>query len=267
MPSVSELLSLRGRTALITGGAGHIGSVMANALAELGCRIALVDLSAEDTQKTADAISHRYDVETLALAFDLADTSTLQACPAQVAGELQGLDIIIHCAAFVGTTALEGWCVPFPQQSLETWRACFEVNLTSAMALVQSAAPFLKKSGHGSIITVGSIYEHLGPDLRLYEGTSMGNPAAYAASKGGLMQLTRWLSTVLAPDVRVNSISPGGVWRSQPEIFVERYCSRTPLQRMAREDDFIGAAVYLASDLSAYVTGQHIAVDGGFSVW
>ena len=95
----------------------------------------------------------------------------------------------------------------------------------------------------------------------------MGNPAAYAASKGGLLQLTRWLSTVLAPHIRVNSISPGGVWRNQPEQFCKRYKKKTPLQRMATEEDLKGAVVYLASDLSLYVTGQNIIVDGGWSIW
>ena len=95
----------------------------------------------------------------------------------------------------------------------------------------------------------------------------MNNPAAYGAAKGGLLQLTRWLSTVLAPDIRVNAITPGGVLRGQPEVFQERYTSRTPLRRMAIEEDFKGAVAYLASDLSAYVTGQNLIVDGGWSVW
>ena len=121
--------------------------------------------------------------------------------------------------------------------------------------------------GVGSIINMASIYGSYGPDYELYRDTTMGNPAAYAASKGGLVQLTRWLATTLAPAVRVNSISPGGVFRSQPEIFVERYKKRTPLGRMATEDDFRGAIAYLASDLAAYVTGQNLAVDGGWGVW
>jgi len=95
----------------------------------------------------------------------------------------------------------------------------------------------------------------------------MANPAAYGASKGGLIQFTRWLSTTLAPQVRANVISPGGVARGQPESFVERYSARTPLRRMATEEDFRGAVAYLASDLSAYVTGQVLAVDGGWGVW
>jgi NAD(P)-dependent dehydrogenase (short-subunit alcohol dehydrogenase family) len=107
----------------------------------------------------------------------------------------------------------------------------------------------------------------VGPDLRLYEDTTLGNPAAYAASKGGLMQLTRWLATTLAPHVRVNSVTSGGVWRNQPKTFVERYIARTPLKRMATEEDLTGAVAYLASDLSAYVTGQNLVVDGGWTVW
>ena len=102
--------------------------------------------------------------------------------------------------------------------------------------------------------------------MRLYNGTDMGNPAAYAASKGGLLQLTRWLATVLAPDIRVNAITPGGVWRNQHEVFHKRYIERTPLKRMAGEEDLKGAVVYLASDLSSYVTGQNIIIDGGYTV-
>ena len=95
----------------------------------------------------------------------------------------------------------------------------------------------------------------------------MNNPAAYAASKGGLLQFTRWCATVLAPEIRVNAITPGGVFRNQDGSFVERYIEKTPLKRMAREEDFKGVVSFLASDLSAYVTGQNIAVDGGWGVW
>ena len=94
-----------------------------------------------------------------------------------------------------------------------------------------------------------------------------GVPAAYAASKGGLEQLTRWLSTVLAPAVRVNTITVGGVWRNQPGEFHRRYVRETPLKRMAKEEDFKGAVAYLASDLSSYVTGQNLIVDGGWTAW
>jgi NAD(P)-dependent dehydrogenase (short-subunit alcohol dehydrogenase family) len=94
----------------------------------------------------------------------------------------------------------------------------------------------------------------------------MSNPAAYSSSKGGLIQLTRWLASVVAPTVRVNSISPGGIFRGQPDTFVERYIRKTPLARMATESDFSGIVAYLASDMSKYMTGQNIILDGGLSI-
>ena len=125
----------------------------------------------------------------------------------------------------------------------------------------------LRAKRRGSIINISSIYGAVGPDMSLYDGTSMGNPAAYAVSKGGILQMTRWLSTVLAPDIRVNSITPGGIARNQPLPFVERYEKRTPLRRMGREEDFKGAIAYFASDLSSWVTGENLMVDGGWTAW
>lgn len=265
MKRLRDLMDLGGRAAVITGGGGHIGLAMAEALAELGASVALVDVG-EAGDKARD-LSDRFGTPAIALKADLADEAAMRAVPAQAAEALGGLDILIHSAAFVGTSSLSGWVVPFEQQSVDTWRKALEINLTAVFALTQAALPWLKSKGRGSVIMVSSIYGEVGPDMRLYEGTAMGNPAAYAASKGGMNQLARWLSTVLAPEVRVNTISPGGVARGQPQAFVDRYVARTPLARMATEEDFKGAAAFLASDLSAYVTGQTITVDGGWTAW
>lgn len=135
------------------------------------------------------------------------------------------------------------------------------------MIYARGLTPILKSSKGASVINISSIYGAIAPNWELYKGLDMANPAAYSVSKGGLIQLSKWLSTTLAPDIRVNSISPGGILRSQPDEFVERYEQRTPLKRMANEDDFRGAIAYLGSDLSRYVTGQNIFVDGGWSVW
>ena len=133
--------------------------------------------------------------------------------------------------------------------------------------LVHAGREELARSGSGAVILFGSTYGLVGPDFSLYDGTAMANPTAYGASKGGVLQLVRYLATTLAPAVRVNAISPGGVERGQPEQFQERYRARTPLRRMAREEDLKGAVAYLASDLSAYVTGHNLVVDGGWTVW
>jgi NAD(P)-dependent dehydrogenase (short-subunit alcohol dehydrogenase family) len=267
MKSIRELMDLSGRTVLVTGGAGHIGLAMADALAELGASIAIVDLGAEACVTAASSLVDRHGAEAEGFAADLADESVVRELPALVSSKFGGLDVLINCAAFVGTTNLEGWVVPFKDQSVDTWRKAMEVNLTAVFTLTQAATPLLKASGHGSIINVSSIYGVCAPDLRLYEGTGMGSPAAYAASKGGLLQFTRWCSTVLAPDIRVNAITPGGVFRNQNQRFVARYVDKTPLQRMATEEDFKGAVCFLASDLSAYVTGQNLCVDGGWGTW
>lgn len=268
MRSLRDLMDLRGRVALITGGGGHIGASIAEALAELGAAIALLDMVEENCISVSRRVREAYGVRTLPMLIDLSDEDATRSVPARVLDLFGRLDVLVNCAALVGTSELRGWAVPFLEQASETWKLALEVNLTAPFVLTQACAQALKDSGHGSVINVSSIYGVVGPDLSLYgDSGRMGNPAAYAASKGGLLQLTRWLATVLAPDVRVNAITAGGVWRGQPEAFHARYVARTPLRRMAIEEDFKGAAAYLASDLSAYVTGQNVVVDGGWTAW
>jgi NAD(P)-dependent dehydrogenase (short-subunit alcohol dehydrogenase family) len=267
MRKISELMSLAGRTALVTGGAGHIGAAIAEALAEAGATIALTDRQLPELERSAAHIHGATGAMVATFDVELADEASVRGLPARVAAQCGGLDVLVNCAAFVGATKLDGWAVPFEQQQSAAWRAAFEVNVTAAFELVQEALPLLKRSGKGAVINVSSLYGLVGPDWRLYEGTAMANPAAYGATKGALAQLTNWLATTVAPDVRVNAMSPGGVWRNQPAEFVTRYALRTPLARMATEEDFKGVALFLASDMSSYVTGQNIVVDGGWCAW
>jgi len=267
MRTVQELMNLKNRVAIITGGAGHLGSAICESFAEAGADLVIIDLEKNSCEKKARQLEDKYNIRALPLSMDLGNETALKKVPDIVLEEFDHIDILVNCAALVGTSKLSGWSVPFPEQSPDTWRTALEINLTVPFILSQACTPALRESGHGSIINIGSIYGVNGPDMALYEATGMGNPAAYAASKGGLIQLTRWLATVLAPNIRVNALTPGGIARNQPEIFTERYIRRTPLQRMAVEEDFKGAALYLASDLSSYVTGQNLIVDGGWTVW
>ena len=262
-----ELMSLKGRVAVITGGAGHIGSVAADGLAELGASIALIDVDDARGRDVAAGIASRWSAPTAHYAVDLEKPDEILRAVESIRSRFGRVDIVVSSAAFVGTTTLPGWVVPFAEQSAETWRRALEVNLTAPFVLLQALADDLKKSGHGSIVNISSIYGLSGPDWRLYEGTGIASPAAYAASKAGLIQLTKWLATTLAPDVRANAIAPGGVFRNTTEPFLGRYTARTPLARMATEEDIKGAVAYLASDLSSYVTGQCLAVDGGWTAW
>lgn len=267
MRGVRDLLGLGGRVALVTGGAGHIGSTIADTFAELGACVAVTDLDAVRAERVAQTIAARHGVATLSLTAELEDEEAVRNIPSEVVRRLGSLDIVVNCAALVGTTGLAGWAVPIREQRSDAWRRALEVNLTAPFVLIQAAADALAERGVGSVINILSIYGVVGPDESLYAGTSLGNPAAYGASKAALLQLTRHFATTLAPKVRVNAITPGGVARGQDSLFVERYIARVPLGRMATEEDFRGAAAFLGSDASAYVTGQNIVVDGGWTVW
>ena len=265
--TIKELIDLRGRRALITGAAGGLGKVMAATLAELGASLVLVDREDSDFVALSKALTQQWDVKVEHHACDLEQETQRNELIARVNNSGCGLNILINNAAFVGTSDLEGWAEPFESQTIDTWRRALEVNLTAVFHLCQGFTPLLKAGYGSSIINIASIYGLYGPDWSMYQDTQMSNPAAYGASKGGLIQLSRWLATTIAPQVRVNSISPGGILRGQSDSFVRRYELKTPLGRMASEDDFRGAVAYLASDLSKYVTGQNILVDGGWGVW
>ncbi len=264
MRSIAELSRLDGRAALVAGGAGHVGLAVCEALTELGARVAVADRDAAACRRRAAELP---EGSAVAVPADLSDERSARRAIRDAARRLGGLDILVHAAAFVGTTRVAGWAEPFRRQSAKAFDAALRVNLTSAFVLAQEAAPLLAASGRGSVILFSSIYGLVGPDMSLYSGTRMANPAGYGASKGGLVQLTRHLATVLAPRVRVNAISPGGIERGQPRRFQARYRARAPLRRMAREEDLKGAVAYLAGDLSSYVTGHDLVVDGGWTAW
>ena len=260
-------MNLKGRVAVITGAAGHLGAAMAESLAEIGCSLCIVDRPGSRMEDLCERLRAEWKVQAQSFAVDLEQEEQRIALPKQVEQSFGRADILVNNAALVGDSNLQGWGVRFEDQRIDTWRRALEVNLTAGFHLSQLFAPQLRVGGKGSIVNIGSIYGVVGPCNALYEGTTMGNPAAYAASKGGVVQMTRWLSTVLAPEVRVNSISPGGIARGQAESFAQRYIVRTPMQRMGIEEDFKGAIAFFASDLSAWITGENLMVDGGWTVW
>jgi NAD(P)-dependent dehydrogenase (short-subunit alcohol dehydrogenase family) len=264
MKAFSDLSRLDGRVAIVTGGAGHLGLAFGEVLVELGAKVVVVDREQQSCEARAKQLGAD---RALGVAADLSQPSAAAAVVDAASKHFGRIDVLVNNAAFTGATNLGGWAVPFPQQSFEAFDAALRVNLSACFQLAHAARPLLEASGHGTIVNVGSIYGVVGPDMALYAGTPMGNPAGYAASKGGLIQLTKYLATVLAPKVRVNALSPGGIERGQPAQFQERYVARTPLQRMGHEEDFKGALAFLASDLSAYVTGQNLMVDGGWTAW
>ena len=256
---MTDFSSLEGRVVLVTGGAGHIGSAVVDGFLQVGARVAVVDVGAGSVAGP----------DRLELPVDLGDLDAVAGLPAAVVDHFGRLDVVVAAAAMVshGDGEGTGWNVPFAQQDPGLWSAALTVNLTSIFALVQAAAEPLADHGVGSVVLVGSQYGLVGPQPRMYEGMGLDNVACYSAGKAGVTQLARRLSTTMAPEVRVNSLTPGGIRRTQPDEFVHRYEERTPLGRMGVEDDMVGPVLFLASDLSRYVTGHDLVVDGGFTAW
>lgn len=254
-------------TAVITGGAGHLGRAIAELLAARGVRIILLD---KDEAAGISALKHLSEIsggskEHMCLTVDLMDANSFKRLAKEIEDGVGSLDYIVNNAAFYDS--VPGWGVPFEEESYEAWQKVMQVNLLASFFLVQALYPLLKKSSRASVVNIGSIYGVVGPNHALYEDTDMSNPAAYAASKGGLAQTTKWLATSLAPHVRVNMVSPGGIARGQNDQFVERYKKLTPLNRMASENDVAGTVGLLLSDAGSYITGQNIMVDGGWTAW
>lgn len=256
---------MKGSVALITGGAGHIGRAVARSLAMDGCHVAILDKNTQGARELAGELGADFATRTLILDNDLGSKETFSNVAGQIAQNFDRLDFLVNNAAFYDD--MPGWGVPYEEEGYDAWLEVMKVNLLAPFFLVQALTPLLRASPHASVVNVSSIYGVVGPDHNLYEGTVMTNPAAYAASKGGLNQVTRWLSTVLAPDVRVNTVTPGGVARGQNDNFIKRYNKRTPMQRMATEEDIASAITNLLSPRSSYITGHNMVVDGGWTAW
>lgn len=267
MRRIADLLRLDDRLAVVTGGAGHVGLAIGEALVEAGATVLVVDLTSEACEARAAALTRHGPGVGLAHPANITVADDVARLMSRVEEDFGRIDILVNNAALTGASSLTGYAVDFADQTVQAWEAAIAVNLTAAFALSSASRRWLDVSEGASIINIGSIYGQVGPMPRLYEGTRMGNPAAYGASKAGLLGLTRYLATVLAPGIRVNAVAPGGIARDQPEAFAARYRELVPLGRMATEEDLKGVIAYLASDASAYVTGQVVTVDGGWTAW
>ena len=265
MRTIQELLCLNERVACVTGATGHIGKVFCETLLESKIDLIMIDLDENKLQSLRDEFRKKFKTSIDFFACDLSKNEDRLDLIDKL-NKQQRVDILINCAAFVGDSDLRGWSTSFEDQDPKLWETVIELNLTAAFHLSQGLKKMLSENKKGVIINISSIYGFLAPDPLLYKDINMNNPAAYSASKAGLIQLTKWLSSNLAPEIRVNAISPGGIIRNQPEIFIKRYEKKTPLSRMGTEEDLKGALIFLASDLSEYVTGQNIIIDGGLSI-
>jgi NAD(P)-dependent dehydrogenase (short-subunit alcohol dehydrogenase family) len=273
---VMDLFRLDGRVAVVTGGAGIYGTVITTALAEAGARVVIAARGVERCEeKAAELRESGFDARAMPL--DLTSDESLLALRERVVAEMGHVDVLFNNAAGRALgTALEQMERKFALaraemagMSRQMWEGAMSVNASGLFVCSQVFGEQMKSQGQGgAIVNISSIYGMVGPDFGIYNGTEMVNPPDYSFSKGGIINFTRYLATCYAPHgIRVNCISPGGYYTGQPEPFLSNYERRTPLGRMACWNDLKGAAVFLASDASQYITGQNLAVDGGWTAW
>ena len=267
-----DLFSLAGKVVLVTGGAGLLGQVFCQAFVEAGADVAIVDLNKDATDAVAAKIAKPKNQKVIAIECDITSPQSVSKMVHSVVSQLDRIDVLVNNAASKGSN-LDAFFEPFESYSLQTWREVMSVNIDGSFLVAQAVGNQMKKQGGGSIIQTSSIYGIVAPDQRIYQGSeyngrAINTPAVYSASKAAVNGLTSYLSTYwAASNIRVNSLTPGGIASGQNDEFNKKYSNRVPLGRMGEASELVGALIYLASDASSYVTGQNIIVDGGLSAW
>ena len=252
---VKDLLSLRGKVVLVTGGAGMYGKCIVEGLAEADGTVVIASRNAQACQEYADELLAR-DLDVHALRVDQADHGSVVALRDQIEQQFGALNVFVNNSV---ARPMKRYLDP-----LETWAESMRVNATGMFDIVRTMADLIAKTGGGTIVNISSMMGLFGPDFSNYEGTDMDAPPDYFFHKGGMVTLTKYLARKLAPQsIRVNCIAPGGLFSNQPQLFLDRYNKKVPLGRMADHDDIKGVVVFLASQASSYITGETILMDGG----
>ncbi len=274
MTNTLKLFDMTDRHAIISGGAGLLGPVFAEALLDGGAVVHLLDVDSRGLEKSHSTLSETYGDRVFHHVCDITDKAEISRTVKAIE-EVAPVEVLINAAAINpkfepkpdGRYADNG---AFPTYSLENWHRSLEVNLTGMFLLSQSVSDGMMARDRGVIINIASTYGLTGPDQRIYENASDAErffkPVDYSVTKAGALGFTRALATFFQnTKVRVNSLSPGGVDNNLDADFVERYAARTVLGRMARADEYRGAMLFLCSDASSYMTGANLVIDGGWT--
>jgi len=273
---IQEKFDLTGRVAVVTGGVGLLGAEFCKTLAEAGAAVAVVDLNGAAAEKVAAGlVADGY--RAIAAPTDITKPESVNAMVETVVKEFGRLDILVNSAAldpkFDPDAAAKGIAPgAFEDYPLEQWNAALNVNLTGMFLVTQACVKQMNAQGQkGSIINICSTYGLNGPDQRIYikDGKRVAfKPVYYTVTKGGVLGFTKYLAAYYAnTEIRVNALTPGGVFNNHEEYFVKNYSAKTILGRMARKDEMNGALLFLASDASSYMTGNNVVVDGGWTAW
>jgi 2-deoxy-D-gluconate 3-dehydrogenase len=274
--TIQEKFDLSGRVAIVTGGVGLLGAEFCKTLAEAGATVAVVDLNAPASQAAADSLTMG-GYKALAIPTDITQPDSVNAAVEKVISAFGRLDILVNSAALdpkFDPDALNKGITPgaFEDYPLDLWSSALNVNLTGMFLMTQACVkPMIEQGKKGSIINICSTYGLNGPDQRIYvkEGKRVAfKPVYYTVTKAGVMGFTKYLAAYYAgTEIRVNALTPGGVFNNHEDYFVQNYSAKTILGRMAKKDEMNGALLFLASDASSYMTGNNVVVDGGWTAW
>jgi NAD(P)-dependent dehydrogenase (short-subunit alcohol dehydrogenase family) len=273
MNSILEKFDLTGRSAVVTGGAGLLGKEFCRTLAQAGAQVVVADLNVAAAQAVAEDLQHE-GLKASAVGLDVTVPESVDEMVQTMLAAYQRLDILVNSAAMdpkFDDAHQRGHIATFEDYPLSAWRQALDVNLTGMFLCCQAAARQMLTQKQGTIINICSIYGLVGPDQRIYQSPGKPvqyKPAYYSVTKAGVLGLTRYLATYFTDQaIRVNALTPGGVFNSHDEEFVRAYAARTVLGRMAQCDEMNGALLFLASDASSYMTGANLVVDGGWTAW
>jgi 2-deoxy-D-gluconate 3-dehydrogenase len=273
---IQEKFDLTGRVAVVTGGVGLLGTEFCRTLAEAGAVVAVVDLNESASQAVAESLTSS-GYQALALPTDITQPDAVSAAVDKALSAFGRIDILVNSAALdpkFDPDAVNKGITPgaFEDYPLDLWNSALNVNLTGMFLMTQACVkPMIEQGKKGSIINICSTYGLNGPDQRIYikDGKRVAfKPVYYTVTKAGVMGFTKYLAAYYAEtEIRVNALTPGGVFNNHEDYFVRNYSAKTILGRMARKDEMNGALLFLASDASSYMTGNNVVVDGGWTAW
>jgi 2-deoxy-D-gluconate 3-dehydrogenase len=277
-----DLFRLDGRVALVTGGAGLLGRRYCEALLQAGAAVVIGDLDAAHAQALAADLGRALAPRALGIGLDVTDPGSVQRTVDTAVSAFGRLDVLVNNAALTvrgGSERLSptDYFAPFEEYRVEVWEQALRTNLTGMLLCAQAAGrQMLKQDPPGGVmVNISSTYGVVAPDQRLYAGvqspyanTGFNTPVSYAVTKTAVLGLTRYLATYWgSKNIRVNALTPHGVFDNHDEAFVRNFVFRSPLGRMARNDEYRGALLFLVSDASSYMTGANLIVDGGWTAW